>query len=94
MPQVSFPDDLTIIYEWSKPNPQFLQILAQARPPFIFRPAHYLNSYHMDFADEEQLQIEIKTKKVRSWASLHNKVDNMYKFDNADLPTLQPWVHW
>jgi len=31
-------------------------------------------------------------KKVRSWASLHNKVDNMYKFDNADLPTLQPWI--
>ncbi|MBL4751204.1 MAG: ABC transporter substrate-binding protein [Amylibacter sp.] len=92
LPQVSFPDDLTIIYEWSKPNPQFLQILAQARPPFIFRPAHYLNSYHLDFADAEQLQLEIKMKKVRSWASLHNKVDNMYKFDNADLPTLQPWV--
>jgi peptide/nickel transport system substrate-binding protein len=92
LPQVSFPDDLTVIYAWSKPNPQFLQILAQARPPFIFRPAHYLNSYHLDFADEEQLQIEIKTKKVRSWASLHNKVDNMYKFDNADLPTLQPWI--
>ncbi len=92
LPQVSFPDDLTIIYEWSKPNPQFLQILAQARPPFIFRPAHYLNSYHLNFADEEQLQLEIKMKKVRSWASLHNKVDNMYKFDNADLPTLQPWI--
>ncbi len=91
-PQVSFPDDLTIIYAWSKPNPQFLQILAQARPPFIFRPAHYLNSYHLEFANVEQLEHEIKLKKVRSWASLHNKVDNMYKFDNADLPTLQPWV--
>jgi len=45
LPQVSFPDDLTVIYAWTKPNPQFLQILAQARPPFIFRPAHYLNSY-------------------------------------------------
>ncbi len=92
LPQVSFPDDLTVIYAWSKPNPQFLQILAQARPPFIFRPAHYLNGYHLDFADAEQLQIEIKMKKVRSWASLHNKVDNMYKFDNIDLPTLQPWI--
>ena len=92
LPQVSFPDDLTVIYAWSKPNPQFLQILAQARPPFIFRPAHYLNSYHLDFADEEQLLLEIKQKKVRSWASLHNKVDNMYKFDNPDLPTLQPWI--
>ncbi|MEK6204943.1 MAG: ABC transporter substrate-binding protein, partial [Amylibacter sp.] len=91
-PQVSFPDDLTVIYAWSNPNPQFLQILAQARPPFIFRPAHYLNSYHLKFANAEQLEYEIKLKKVRSWASLHNKVDNMYKFDNADLPTLQPWI--
>ena len=92
LPQVSFPDDLTIIYEWSNPNPQFLQILAQARPPFIFRPAHYLNSFHIDSADEEYLQEEIKAKKVRSWASLHNKLDNMYKFDNIALPTLQPWI--
>ncbi len=92
LPKVSFPDDLTVIYEWSKPNPQFLQILAQARPPFIYRPAHYLNSYHIDFADAAVLEEEIKVNKVRSWASLHNKVDNMYKFDNPELPTLQPWI--
>ncbi|MEM8753694.1 MAG: ABC transporter substrate-binding protein, partial [Pseudomonadota bacterium] len=24
---------------------------------------------------------------------LHNRLDNMYKFDNPDLPTLQPWVN-
>jgi peptide/nickel transport system substrate-binding protein len=92
LPQVSFPDDLTIIYEWTKPNPQFLQILAQARPPFIYRPAHYLNSFHIDYTDLDTLEQKIKVNKVRSWASLHNKLDNMYKFDNVALPTLQPWV--
>ena len=34
----------------------------------------------------------IEDKRVRSWMALHNKLDNMYKFDNAALPTLQPWI--
>ena len=55
LPTVSFPDAHTVIYEWSKPNPQFLQMLAEARPPFIYRPSHYLKSYHADFTDEEEL---------------------------------------
>jgi len=29
----------------------------------------------------------------KSWAALHNKRDNMYKFDNPELPTLQPWIN-
>jgi len=29
----------------------------------------------------------------RGWASLHNKQDNMYQFDNPDLPTLEPCVN-
>jgi peptide/nickel transport system substrate-binding protein len=92
LPTVTFPDKHTVIYEWSNPNPQFLQTLAQARPPFIFRPAHYLNSFHIEYANMEDLEGMMKEKKVRSWASLHNKNDNMYKFDNIALPTLQPWI--
>ena len=92
LPKVSFPDAHTVIYEWSKPNPQFLQMLAEARPPFIYRPSHYLKSYHADFTDEEELRERLYEARVRSWAALHNRQDNMYKFDNPDLPTLQPWM--
>jgi peptide/nickel transport system substrate-binding protein len=92
LPKVSFPDAHTVIYEWSKPNPQFLQMLAEARPPFIYRPSHYLKSYHADFIDEEELRERLYEARVRSWAALHNRQDNMYKFDNPDLPTLQPWM--
>lgn len=93
LPNVTFPDALTVIYEWGNPNPQFVQTLAQARPPFIFRPKHYLKHYHKKFGDPYLLKHAIKKKKVRSWAALHNKLDNMYKFDNANLPTLQPWIN-
>ncbi|GAA6180481.1 ABC transporter substrate-binding protein [Shimia sp. NS0008-38b] len=92
LPKVSFPDAHTVIYEWSKPNPQFLQSLAEARPPFIYRPAHLLKPYHADYTDEETLSERLYEARVRSWAALHNRLDNMYKFDNPDLATLQPWM--
>jgi peptide/nickel transport system substrate-binding protein len=91
-PKVSFPDPLTVIYEWDKPNAYFLKELAAASPPFIYRPAHYLKQFHGDFADPETLAAQTRKKRVRSWAALHNKLDNMYKFDNPQLPTLQPWI--
>ena len=92
LPVVTFPDELTVVYEWTKSNPYFLSLLAQARPPFIFRPAHYLKQFHIDYADGDQLEQQVLALKVRSWYSLHNKLDNMYRFNNPDLPTLQPWV--
>ncbi len=91
-PEVSFPDRYTVIFEWSKPNGRFLQLLAEARPPFIYRPANYLKQFHKDFVDPETLAEIVEEKRVNSWAALHNKLDNMYKFDNPDEPTLQPWM--
>ncbi|TNJ47740.1 ABC transporter substrate-binding protein [Phaeobacter sp. B1627] len=93
LPQVSFPDATTVVFEWSQPNPGFLQTLAQAAPPFIYRPSAYLKQFHKDFADPETLAEEIDYARVKSWAALHNKLDNMDKFDNPDLPTLQPWLN-
>ena len=89
--RMRFPDPLTVVIEFPRPNPRFLQELAGARPPFIYRPSHYMKQYHEDFADPDALQKLIDQKRVRGWAPLHNRVDNMYKFDNPQLPTLQPW---
>ena len=93
LPEVTFPDASTVVFEWSQPNPSFLQVLAQAAPPFIYRPSAYLKQFHKDFADPDALQEEIDYARVKSWAALHNKIDNMDKFDNPDLPTLQPWIN-
>jgi peptide/nickel transport system substrate-binding protein len=90
--RMSFPDELTVVIEWDAPNPRFLQLLAAARPPFIYRPSAYLKQFHVAFNDPDELAESVRAKRVRSWAALHNKLDNMYKFDNPDLPTLQPWV--
>jgi len=92
LPTVTFPDEHTVVYEWAQPNPFFLPQLALARPPFIFRPRHYLEQFHQAYADIDKMAEEVISEKVRSWHSLHNLRDNMYKFDNPNLPTLQPWM--
>ncbi|SFD55287.1 peptide/nickel transport system substrate-binding protein [Sulfitobacter brevis] len=91
--EVSFPDPLSVVFEWDAPNAGFLPLLAQATPPFIYRPAHYLKNFHEEFASTESLAIEVRKARVKGWAALHNKRDSMNKFDNPDLPTLQPWVN-
>ncbi len=92
-PEVTFPDALTVRFAWSRPNPIFLHVLARARPVFIYRPAHYLRRFHERYARPEEVAAAAKKAGVRNWAELHNRLDNMYKFDNIELPTLQPWVN-
>ncbi len=90
-PKVEFLDPTTVRYSWSKPNRDFLSRLAGASPLYIYRPAHYLKKFHKKYSPKVT-ESENKAGK-RGWASLHNKQDNMYQFDNPDLPTLEPWIN-
>jgi len=89
-PKVTFPDKLTVRYEWSKPNPDFLGLIASASPLLIYRPSEYLKPFHDRYIDKSKMN-KIQKIKLKSWASKHNRLDNLYKFDNPQLPTLQPW---
>lgn len=93
MPTVTVVDDVTISYQWSKPNPRFLPALAQARPVYIYRPAHFMKKYHAEHADAEKLAKRVEDSGKKTWAALHNRKDNLYKNDNPKLPILQPWVN-
>ncbi|WP_430512829.1 ABC transporter substrate-binding protein [Pannonibacter phragmitetus] len=85
-------DETTVRYSWDSPNPLFLPELALSRPPFIYRPAHYLKQYHTRYGDPAIIERAAAAQKARSWAALHNKLDDMYNAGNPDLPSLQPWV--
>ena len=82
---------MTVRYSWSKPNPFFLPALAAATPLFIYMPAHYLKQFHERYADPQKLAAMVQETQARDWAQLHGRHDDMYKFENPDLPTLQPW---
>jgi peptide/nickel transport system substrate-binding protein len=90
-PRVEILDERTVRYSWSKPNPFFLPALAAAAPLFIYRPAHYLKQFHERYAEPAELARLVAEDRARDWAQLHGRRDRMYRFDNPDLPTLQPW---
>jgi peptide/nickel transport system substrate-binding protein len=90
-PKVEIVDAVTVRYSWSKPNARFLASLAQAREPYIYRPAHYLKQFHGKYAKSGDLSKAVTAAKARSWAELHNRQDAMDDNDNPDMPTLQPW---
>ncbi|SEA10741.1 ABC transporter substrate-binding protein [Rubrimonas cliftonensis] len=92
-PRFTAIDETTVRYEWSAPNASFLSALAAARPPFIYRPAHYMKRYHERYAAPAELQALVEAAGARGWAALHNAVDDLYSFDDPELPTLQPWVN-
>jgi peptide/nickel transport system substrate-binding protein len=91
-PKFEILDPLTVRYTWSKPHPDFLPRLAGASPLFIFRPAHYLKKHHKKYSAKVQEAEKSGTAK-RKWSQVHNRLDNMYQYDNPDLPTLQPWIN-
>jgi peptide/nickel transport system substrate-binding protein len=91
-PKFAVLDAQTVRYSWSIPNPLFLPALAGPDPLFIYRPAHYMKQFHIKYADKEALDAKVKRVGVRSWAALHNKFDVMYRNDNPDMPSLEPWV--
>lgn len=92
LPEFEVIDETTVRFTWKEPNPLFLPTLAKARPPFIYRPAHYLKRFHADYVAKADLDQLVADEKARNWASLLNGRDNMYKANNPDLPSLQPWV--
>ena len=79
-------------YTWKRPNPDFLPRLASASPLYIYRPAHYMRQFHEKYTGQDVLKKTVKKYKQRNWAALHNKMDNLYRNDNIDLPVLQPWI--
>lgn len=91
-PKVEFPNETTVRFTWHKANPDFLPRLAGASPLFIYRPAHYLRRFHKKYNPRVD-KPDDSGKKKRGWAAVHNRQDNMYRFDNPALPTLQPWMN-
>ncbi len=91
-PKFEVLDESTVRYSWSRPNPLFVPDIAGPDPLFIYSPAHYLKQFHIKYADKAKLEAMVKKAHMRNWAALHYRHAEMYKNDNPDLPTLEPWV--
>jgi len=90
-PKFEVVDDLTVRYTWDQPNPLFLPALAGARPLDIYAASAYLKQFHAKYADAAKLEAEVKKEDVKDWTRLQIRKGRSYRFENPDLPTLQPW---
>jgi len=90
-PRFEVLDERTIRYSWDKPNPRFLPQLAGPIDPGIYRAAAYLKQFHAKYADKAALEEKAKQQKLKSWAALHNRMDDMKEQTNPALPTLMAW---
>jgi len=92
-PKFEVLDARTVRFTWTAPNPFLLAELAGTSPLYIYRPSAFLKQFHAKYADKEKLDAAVREAKQRNWAAMHNRLDNMYRNDNPDLPTLDPWVN-
>lgn len=92
-PKFDLLDATTVRYSWDAPNPQFLTALAGPSPLFIYRPAHYLRQFHARYVGLDKANARAVEEGSRNWAGLHQKMDEQFRFDNPELPTLEPWIN-
>ena len=92
-PKFEVIDETTVRYTWHRPNREFISWIAGSRPLALFRPAHYLKQFHIDHGDKSGIDALVKASHKVDWADLHMSRDRWYNMDNADLPTLQPWMN-
>jgi peptide/nickel transport system substrate-binding protein len=92
-PRFEVLNETTVRYTWTEPNSQFLAALAAPSPLYIFRPAHYLRKFHARYIGLDKANAQATAAGSRSWAGLYQKKDEQYRFDNPDLPTLEPWIN-
>ncbi len=90
-PAVSFPAADQVRFVWSQPNREFLPSLAATSPAWIYRPAHYLKSFHPRYRPIEELEQEAAAAGLPNWAAFFERRDRPYRLDNPERPTLQPW---
>lgn len=87
-------DDYTIKFTYPNPNFLFLEIVAQADQScggpsrnIPYTPSHYMQQFHVDFA--EDLDAQIEEAGFENWAQLYdNKVAHN---TNAERPTTRAW---
>jgi len=68
--QAEFPDDYTAVFTFAHPNPLFAYRVTRSQP---FVPAHYMEQFHADFADEAELQRLTEEAGFETWDQLFNE---------------------
>jgi peptide/nickel transport system substrate-binding protein len=95
-------DDFTVKFTFPQANSLFLEVLASSVNVFGgnaifgniglggFAPAHYLEQFHPDFVDEEELDALVAAEGFDNWINLFKDKNTWAR--NPDLPVVTPWM--
>ena len=84
--ELDTPDDVTVTFAFGQPNPLFGYRPTMNQP---FVPGHYLQQYHPDFADQEEIDRLVQASGLSTWENLFaNREQWVF---NPDRPSVNPW---
>ncbi|MEZ4833326.1 MAG: ABC transporter substrate-binding protein [Caldilineaceae bacterium] len=99
--QLEMVDDYTVKFSFAQPNSLFLEVLGSSVNVFGgqaifgnigmggFAPAHYLQQFHPDFVDQEELDALVAEEGFDNWVNLFKDKNTWQR--NPDLPVVTPW---
>ncbi|NJL57913.1 hypothetical protein HC928_24390, partial [bacterium] len=93
-------DDLTLTVTFEAPYGMFDESLAYwSATKLLMWPKHYLQDYHINYADPEELQAKIDAdSEATDWITLFDarsaccSVSWRFKYEDPNYPTLGPWM--
>lgn len=93
------PDDLTVTFSFAAPAGLFLQTLAIPHQQYLVgQPKHYLEQFHASYVSADDLAAKVTEAGVESWGDLFSQKGGWVAghpvtlWNNAELPTLNPWM--
>ena len=87
-PTLEVIDDYNIRFTFSQPSPFFLTQMAYPRQE-IFRPRHYLEQFHPDYASEEEVAQRVEESGLDNWVQLFLNEENFNT--GVGMPVLFAW---
>ncbi len=94
-------DEYTLVFSFPEANSIFVDVLASSVNVFGgnaifgntgmggFAPAHYLEQFHPDFVEQEELDALVAEEGFDNWVNLFKDKNTWAR--NPDLPVLTPW---
>lgn len=88
-------DDTTVRFLFDEPHGMFVTLLTKEL--ITYAPQHYMEQFHVDYAEEDALQQRIEDEGVGGWVDLFMLKWNMgddgtMGMNNPELPTMNPWM--
>jgi len=85
--ELEAPDDFTVVFRFVEPNPLFVYRPSRNQP---FVPGHYLEQFHVAFADQDALNKAVADAGLNAWTELYDQKADWAA--NPERPSTSPWM--